>query len=207
MNYIVVFIVEIKCAFLYSLNVSVSRIPPKHTNKQLQTDDQKTGTVTDTKEKGLNQEEQTSGQEALSRETKVTAEKEGPQKVCLKDLKNEGETVLSVKLSTEEAMTENPKETVVESHKNTEENNSALTKPEGNSSIKPEATQQQNNGRKRPMTSDETSGNGCKMSPKRQRLTSNKSCFEESTKISQESGTKVMNTNAADKEEDHKKVI
>ncbi|XP_027892310.1 uncharacterized protein LOC114156217 isoform X2 [Xiphophorus couchianus] len=185
----------------------VSRIPPKHTNKQLQTDDQKAGTITDTKEKGLNQEEQTSGQEALSRETKVATEKEGPQKVCLKDLKNEGETVLSVKLSTEEAMTENPKETVVESHKNTEENNSALTKPGGSSSIKPEATQQQNNERKRPMTSDETSGNGCKMSPKRQRLTSNKSCFEEPTKMSQESGTKVMNTNAADKEEDHKKAV
>ncbi|XP_054909696.1 uncharacterized protein LOC129374987 isoform X2 [Poeciliopsis prolifica] len=206
----------------------VSRIPPKQTNKQQKTEDQKTCTDTDTKEKGPNQkekgpnqeekgpnqeekgpnqeeqgpnqEEQGSGMEALSRETKEAAEKEGSPKVCLTDLKNEGETVLSEKLSTEETMTENPKETVVESHKNTEENNSALSKPEGSSSIKPEATQQQKNKRK---TRDETSGNGCEMSPKRRLLTSN----ESSTKMSQESGTKVINTSAADKEEDHKKAV
>ncbi|PWA15004.1 hypothetical protein CCH79_00008845, partial [Gambusia affinis] len=178
----------------------VPRIPPKHISKQQKTDDQKTCTVTDTKGK-----EQSSGKEALSRETEAAAEKEGCQKVCLKDLENERETVLSVKLSTEEATTENPKETVVESHKNTEENNSALTKPEGSSRIKPEATQQQKNERKRSMTPDETGGNGSKMSPKRQRLSSNESCFEESTKMSPESGTKVISTNAADKEEDHKK--
>ncbi|XP_043994515.1 uncharacterized protein LOC122843657 isoform X2 [Gambusia affinis] len=180
----------------------VPRIPPKHISKQQKTDDQKTCTVTDTKEK-----EQSSGKEALSRETEAAAEKEGCQKVCLKDLENERETVLSVKLSTEEATTENPKETVVESHKNTEENNSALTKPEGSSRIKPEATQQQKNERKRSMTPDETGGNGSKMSPKRQRLSSNESCFEESTKMSPESGTKVISTNAADKEEDHKKAV
>ncbi|XP_008420126.2 uncharacterized protein LOC103472337 isoform X3 [Poecilia reticulata] len=172
----------------------VSRIPLKPTNKRQKTEDQKTCTVTDTKEKGLNQEEQGSAKEALSRETK-----EGSQKVCLKDLKNEGATVLPVKLSTEEAMTENPKEKVVESQRNTEENNSAPTKPE--------ATQQQTNKRKRPMIPDEASENGCKMSPKRQRLASDESHFEESTKMSHESGTKVTNTNAADKEEDHKKAV
>ncbi|XP_007547711.1 uncharacterized protein LOC103135071 isoform X1 [Poecilia formosa] len=180
----------------------VSRIPPKPTNKQQKTEDQKTCTAPNTKEKGLNQEGRDSAKEALSRETK-----EGSQKVYLKDLKNEGGTVLPVKLSTEEAMTENPKEKVVESHRNTEENNSASTKPEGSSSIKPEATQQQTNKRKMPMTPDEASGNGCKMSPKRQRLASDESRFEESTKMSHESGTKVTNTNAADEEEDHKKVV
>ncbi|KAM4725896.1 uncharacterized protein FYW61_013935 isoform 2-T2 [Anableps anableps] len=185
----------------------VPRIPPKDNNRQHETDNQKTCTVTEAKEKGLNKEEQDNVKETLLRETKVAAEKDKSRKVCPKDLKSEAETDLPVKLTIEEAMTEKPKEKVVGSHKNTEENNDALTKPEGSSSIKPEATQQQKSERKRQSapekSTDEASGNGSKMSPKRQRLASSESCFEGCTKIS-DYCTKVEN---ADEEENRKEVM
>ncbi|KAK5605092.1 hypothetical protein CRENBAI_026514 [Crenichthys baileyi] len=191
----------------------VPRIPPKDAKKHHETDGQKSCPVIDTKD--VQNKEQSSEKETSSRETKVAGEKEESQKMCPKDLKNEGETDLPVTLKTEESMIEKPKE-VAESLKHTEKNDDALTEQERRSSIKQETSQlrdyqQKSETENWSSTSEkspnEASQNGGKMSPKRQPLASKDDlCSKESTEISNIC-TKVENTDTTDGEEKHKEVM
>lgn len=194
------------------MHLSVPRILPKDANRKDETGDKKTCTVTVEEEKRDDEEEQGSGKETASREEKVGSEKTGSQKLCPKNLKNEGETDLSVKLKTEEPMTEKPRK-VSESSKNVEKEEDALTKEE-RSSIQPDTTQMkechQKSERKRPSSpqkSNESKESDCKIMLKRNRLTSiDDSCLEDSTEISNLC-TEAETTDTAQEQDEHKWVM
>ncbi|XP_038144847.1 uncharacterized protein LOC119785944 isoform X3 [Cyprinodon tularosa] len=193
----------------------VSRISPKNTNKQQETDARTKSPDTDAKESGGSEDKHGSDKETPSGETEGAAEKEGSPKTSPKDFKKEPEAELPAKLKTEEPVDEKPKEEAAQSHENAEKNDDPPIKQEKSSSIKQETTllkeSPQKNEIKRSSTPEKTLNNagqnGSIMSPKTlQPVFKQESCFEEITDKSNICSA-VKNTETSDGEVPDKDVM